>query len=123
MNNTNPHILEIINKIILLQRQEFDDDLIGCDKPFLGPSTTPTIYNTRPIQLFNRYTAEPWSFGYTDGTSNTFRIEDIDQNSVKVRLLGVDSESGEYINTNNFVIIDLSTVGAIRCFSDTFIAL
>lgn len=127
MENTSPHILEILNKIIILQRQDFCDDAIGCDRPFLGPSPSQTSYNTRPIQLYNKYTAEPWSFEYTingtTGTSNTFRIEDIEQNSITVRLLGVDQETSQYTNTNNFVTIDLATVGAIRCFSDTYIVL
>lgn len=127
MENTNSHILEILNKIILLQRQEFCDDMVGCDRPFLGPSTNLINYNTRPIQLYNKYTAQPWSFEYTNngisGTSNTFRVEDIEQNSVTVRLLAYNQETLEYTNTNNYVTIDLSTVGAIRCFSDTYITL
>ena len=56
MENCNCHILEIINKILLLQKQEFDDNLIGCDRPFLGPSSPVATYNTRPIILYNKYT-------------------------------------------------------------------
>lgn len=122
MENCNCHILEIINKILLLQKQEFDDDLIGCDRPFLGPTSTITTYNTRPIILYNRYTAEEWNFSVDNDTqSNIFRIEDVEQCSVTVRLL-IPNETG-YTNTNQFVTIDLSTVGAIRCLSDTFITL
>ena len=125
MENCNCHILEIINKILLLQKQDFDDDLVGCDRPFLGPSAISTTYNTRPIQLYNKYTANPWSFTVngTETTSNIFRIEDIEQCSVTVRLLTSNDETGEYTNTNQFVTIDLSSVGAIRCFADTFITL
>ena len=122
MENCNCHILEIINKILLLQKQEFDDDLIGCDRPFLGPTAARENYNTRPIVLYNRYTAGVWSFNTDNDTqSSVFRIEDVEQCSVTVRLL-IPNGTG-YSNTNQFVTIDLSTVGAIRCLSDTNISL
>ncbi len=122
MENCNNHILEIINKILLLQRQDFDDDLIGCDRPFLGPTSPITTYNTRPIILYNRYTAQEWSFSTEGDTqSNIFRIEDVEQCSVTVRLLTPNGTG--YINTNQFVTIDLSTIGAIRCLADTYITL
>ena len=120
MENCNNHILEIINKILLLQKQDFDDDLIGCDRPFLGPTSPITTYNTRPIILYNRYTAQEWSFSTEGDTqSNIFRIEDVEQCSVTVRLLTPNGTG--YINTNQFVTIDLSTIGAIRCLADTYI--
>ena len=128
MDNRCPqYILEIINRILLLQRQEFDSDINGCDRPFLGPTPVNDVYNTRPIQLYNAYTAEPWSFNVTlNGTtsvSNTFRIEDVEQCNVTIRLLILDEISGLYINTNQFVIIDLATIGAIRCLPDTYVSL
>ena len=96
MENQNCYILEIVNKILLLQKQDFDSEFSGCDRPFLGPTMTTTQYNTRPIQLYNKYTANPWSFSYTTetgtATSDIFRIEDIDQGSVTLRLLSFDSE-------------------------------
>ena len=122
MDNCNCHILEIINKILLIQKQEFDDDLIGCDRPFLGPAASRTTYNTRHIILYNRYTANAWSFDTDSETqSSVFRIEDVEQCSVTIRLL-IPNETG-YTNTNQFVTIDLSTVGAIRCLSDTNVSL
>lgn len=127
MENCNNYISEIINKILLLQRQDFDCDLNGCDRPFLGPSSTTLSYNTRPVRLFNRYTATPWTFSYvsdtTTGTTNVFRIEDVDQCSVTVRLLILDEATSTYTNTNQFVTIDISSIGAIRCLADTFITL
>ena len=123
MENCNSHILEILNKILLLQKQEFDDNLAGCDRPFLGPTTSLNTYNTRPIILYNRYTALPWSFTISDDgqTTNIFRIEEIEQCSVTIRLLKY--ENNIYTNTNQFVTIDLSTIGAIRCLSDIYITL
>ena len=128
MENTCPqYILEIINRILLLQRQEFNTDVNGCDRPFLGPTPVSDVYNTRPIQLYNAYTALPWSFDYSlngvTSSSNIFRIEDVEQCNVTIRLLSLDEVSGLYINTNQFVTIDLSTVGAIRCLPDTYVSL
>ena len=74
MENCNCHILEIINKILLLQKQEFDDDLIGCDRPFLGPTAARENYNTRPIVLYNRYTADVWSFNTDNDTQSSVFI-------------------------------------------------
>ena len=118
------HIQEIICKILLLQQQEFDPDLTSCDRPFLGPVTPSNIYNTRPVQLYNAYTAEAWSFTTTDGaTSNIFRIESTEPNTVTVRLLTLDPTTSGYTNTNQFATINTSTIGAIRCLADTYIAL
>ena len=122
------YIQEIICKIIMLQKQDFNPDLSGCDRPFLGPTTTNTVYNTRPIQFYNAYTAEPWSFSYPSGdataTSNVFRIESSEDNTVTVRLLAEDeTTTGSYTNTNQFVTIRLSTIGAVRCLPDVFVTL
>lgn len=124
--NTNSHINEIICRILELQDQDFSNDL-GCDRPFLGPNNNTLAFNTRPIQLYNRYTGQPWAFNYTTGgvttSTNTFRIENVEQCSVTVRLLAGDETTGVYTNTNQFATIDLSSVGAIRCFADVYIAL
>ena len=121
------YIQDIICKILMLQRQEFDPDLNGCDKPFLGPSTSTSVYNTRPVLLYNAYTAEPWSFSYTiDGatsSTNVFRIEACEGNTVTVRLLIPDTATGGYTNSNQFATILLSTIGAIRCLPDTYVTL
>lgn len=124
--NPNSYIDEIICRILELQGQEYDNNL-GCDRPFLGPNGNNTAYNTRPVQLYNRYTAQPWAFNYTlnDTTSstNTFRVESLEQCSVTVRLLAEDATTGTYTNTNQFATIDLTSVGAIRCFEDVYITL
>ena len=109
-----------------MQNQEFDLDNSGCDRPFLGPSPAITNYNTRPVMLYNRYTAEAWSFAILNETtttnSNLFRIEALEDNTVTVRLLS-EAEDGSYTSTNQFVTIQLSSIGAIRCLPDVFITL
>ena len=69
-NNSNEKccncIYDILKKILLLQKQDFDcDNYVGCDKPFLGPVCTSVCYNTRPVTLYNCCTGNAWSFPYT----------------------------------------------------------
>ena len=120
------YIQDILCKILVLQNQEFNPDANGCDRPFLGPSTAPSNYNTRPIQLYNRYTADPWTFSYEGDTetitSSIFRVEALEDQTVTVRLLAIGTD-GTYTSTNQFVTIHLSTIGAIRCLPDVYIAL
>lgn len=122
-------ISEILRKILLLQRQDFDcDNFSGCDKPFLGPTPANICYNTRPIQLYNCCTGTPWTFDYTladgtTGTSNVFRVESIDDECCcTCRILYTNAE-GTRTSTGNFVTINLKCCGAIRCLDDTYVEL
>lgn len=120
---------DILKKILILQKREFDqDNFVGCDKPFLGPALTSVCYNTRPIQLYNCSNGNPWSFSYTlpdgtEGTSNIFRIESLDDCCCTCRLLYLNTESNQYTSTGQFVTINLNCCGAIRCLIDTYIDL
>lgn len=116
-------IHDILKKILLLQRQEFDNECYsGCDKPYLGPTCTTICYNTRPIMLFNCCTGNAWSFPYTiDGVTNystIFRIEALDDCCCTCRILYTDSEN-QLAATNEFFTLDLNCVGAIKCLADT----
>ena len=127
-NNCSSCISDIIEKIIVLQKQDYDTcNFVGCDKPFLGPITQSTCYNTRPVELYNCSTGTPWSFSYTnsegtEATTNVLRVEAIDNCCCTCRLLA-PNEDNTYTNTNLFVTIDLNCCGAIRCLTDTFIDL
>ncbi len=127
--NCSSCISDILEKILVLQKQDFScDNFIGCDKPFLGPSATSICYNTRPIQLYNCCSGNPWSFNYTttEGiteTSNIFRVEALDDCCCTCRILSFDTTTNQYSSTNEFVTIDLNCCGAIRCFTDTYIDL
>ena len=45
-------LADILKKILLLQRQDYDNENYkGCDKPYLGPICNTICYNTRPIML------------------------------------------------------------------------
>ncbi len=135
MNNCNEEerkdcgcIHDILKKILLLQKQDFDNESYsGCDKPYLGPVCNSICYNTRPIQLYNCCTGAPWSFPYTvnniTGTSDVFRIESLDECCCTCRLLYLDTTTNQYVGTNEFATIDLNCCGAVRCLADTFIDL
>ena len=129
-NNCSSCISEVLERIIELQKQDFDcGNFTGCDKPFLGPITNTVCYNTRPIQLYICCTGTPWTFDYTladgsTGSSNVLRIESLDDCCATCRILYLsDSATSEYSNTNQFVTIDLNCCGAIRCLTDTYVDL
>ena len=128
-NNCSSCISDIIEKIIVLQKQDYDTcNFVGCDKPFLGPTATTLCYNTRPVQLYNCCIGQPWTFNYTnaEGTevsTNVLRVEALDNCCCTCRLLATGDTAGTYTNTNAFVTIDLNCCGAIRCLTDTFIDL
>ncbi len=119
---------ELLRKILLLQRQDFDNEChTGCDKPYLGPVCNNICYNTRPITLFNCCTGNPWSFPYTINSrtnqSTVFRIECLDEDCATFRILYFNEEENKYAGTNEFFTIDLKCIGAIKCLPDTFIEL
>lgn len=127
-NQCSSCIFDILEKIVLLQKQDFHcDNYVGCDKPFLGPVVENLCYNTRPIQLYICCNGNPWSFNYTaeDGStlvSNVLRVESLDDCCCTCRILAT-TDSGEYTSTNEFVTIDLNCCGAIRCFNDIYLDL
>lgn len=126
-NNSCGCLQEILRKILMLQRQDFDNEnYAGCDKPYLGPICTPICYNTRPITLYNCATGTNWSFPYTlngtTGESNVFRIEAIDECCCTCRVLALN-ENNQYVSTSDFFTIDLGCVGAIKCLPDIFVDL
>ena len=120
---------DIIEKIIALQTQDYNTcSFVGCDKPFLGPITQSTCYNTRPVELYNCATGTPWSFDYTnsegtEATSTVLRVEALDNCCCTCRVLAPGTETGTYTNTGQFATIDLSCCGAIRCLADTSVDL
>lgn len=127
-NNSSSCLFDILRKILILQKQNFDNDnFIGCDKPFLGPSISNICYNTRPIQLYNCCTGTPWTFNYTNNdvetSTNVLRVESCDDCSCTCRLLNYDNTTSEYSSTDQFVTIDLKCCGAIRCLNDIYIDL
>lgn len=127
-NNSTNCIGDLLRKILLLQRQDIENEShSGCDKPYLGPTCNYICYNTRPITLFNCCNGTTWSFPYTingvENLSSVFRIESLDENCATFRILYLDGATNQYVGTNEFFTINLDCVGAIKCLADTYIDL
>ena len=126
-NNICSCIRDLVKRIYLLQIQDCEGrNISGCDKPFLGPIPSTVCYNTRPIILYNCGTI-PWTFTYTingtEATSNVLRIENVDDCCCTCRILYLDETTGEYTATSEFVNIDLTCCGAVRCLPDVYVSL
>lgn len=130
MNNNNSSccindVLRVIN--VLQDRAECIDDIPNtCDRPFLGvisPSASP-VYNTRPVTLYrsnNELFEGNYTSGTTTGTSSVFRVENVMDDAVTLRVLAPGATTGTYVSTDSFITINSSCVCAIRCLADTFI--
>lgn len=127
-NDCSSCIHDIVKRIFLLQKQDCDGhNFSGCDKPYLGPTPTEICYNTRPVRLYNCSTGTPWTFSYTvggnTGTSDVLRIENVEDCCCTCRILYLDATTNEYVATTDFVTIDLSCCGAVRCLTDIYVNL
>lgn len=122
---------DLLELIVKLQNCENECDFQnnGCDKPFLGPTPTIICFNTRPVRLFRCSDGGTWTFPFTlngtTGTSDIFRIENVDDNCVKLRILTTNPDTSNatrpYVATDSFVTLDLDCVGAISCLTDVFV--
>ena len=57
------------------------------------------------------------------GTTDVFRLEALDDCCCTCRLLYFNQEANQYMNSGQFVTIDLKCCGAIRCLTDTYVDL
>ena len=122
------NLLELILKLQNCQ-EECDFDNNGCDKPYLGPTPNIVFFNTRPIRFFRCLDGEARTFPFinngTGGTSDIFRVENIDDNCVTLRILtenpDTTNQASPFIATNSFVTLNLNCVGAVSCLEDVFV--
>lgn len=123
-------LTSILETILCLQNTKDDEcEVLGCDKPYLGPTPSLVCYNTRPINLYNCTTGCLWSFPFTlgteRGTSSVFRLENLEGNCCTCRVLAQnpDTSSNEpYVLTSTFFTINLDCVSAIKCLPDVLIS-
>ncbi len=125
MNNENclANVLRVIN---VLQNNAEDncDANNSCTRPFLGDIPSTICFNTRLVTLYrcdNSLITLPYTLDGTTATTTIFRVENVSDNSVTVRLI-IDNGDGTYTNTNTFATINLGCVCAIRCIGDTTIS-
>lgn len=123
-------LTSILETILCLQNSKDDScEVLGCDKPYLGPTPSLVCYNTRPINLYNCTTGCRWSFPYTlgsvNGTSSVFRLENLEGNCCTCRVLAQNpdtSSSEPYVLTSTFFTINLDCVSAIKCLPDVLVS-
>ena len=123
-------LTSILETILCLQNSKDEScEVLGCDKPYLGPTPSLVCYNTRPINLYNCTTGCRWSFPYTldsvNGTSSIFRLENLEGNCCTCRVLALNpdtSSSEPYVLTSTFFTINLDCVSAIKCLPDVLVS-
>lgn len=123
-------LTSILETILCLQNSKDEScEVLGCDKPYLGPTPSLVCYNTRPINLYNCTTGCRWSFPYTlgsvNGTSSIFRLENLEGNCCTCRVLAQNpdtSSSDPYVLTSTFFTINLDCVSAIKCLPDVLVS-
>ena len=123
-------LTSILETILCLQNSKDEScEVLGCDKPYLGPTPSLVCYNTRPINLYNCTTGCRWSFPYTlgtvNGTSSIFRLENLEGNCCTCRVLAPNpdtSSSEPYVLTSTFFTINLDCVSAIKCLPDVLVS-
>lgn len=123
-------LTSILETILCLQNSKDEScEVLGCDKPYLGPTPNLVCYNTRPINLYNCTTGCRWSFPYTldsvNGTSSIFRLENLEGNCCTCRVLAQNpdtSSSEPYVLTSTFFTINLDCVSAIKCLPDVLVS-
>ena len=134
-------IAEILKVINILQNnaERTETCLETCDRGFLGCGTNALGCNTRPIMLYTgQGNGIPWSMpttktdtdcasqGTSNGCSDVFRIEKIDDNCATFRVLAPNTNEAEvatipYVATNSFFTMNLECVCCIRCLNDTYV--
>ena len=124
LENNRNHLLDILSLINKLQKSVIcGNNDNTCTRPILGLNNILT-YNTRPVMMY-LCNNTPLEIAYTVGdetlTSTIFRIEDIEDNCVTVRLL---SQAGDVISsTNEFATININCIAAISCLQDVSLTL
>ena len=122
-------LTSILETILCLQNSKDEScEVLGCDKPYLGPTPSLVCYNTRPINLYNCTTGCRWSFPYTldsvNGTSSIFRLENLEGNCCTCRVLAQNpdtSSSEPYVLTSTFFTINLDCICVVSCLDDIII--
>ena len=121
MNDCGNCIYDVLKLIYNLQKCVLKDDSFdnSCSRP-LGIGSNISYFNTRPVMFFSCDSTELNITYYINGTPNTsniFRIEDVNESCVTVRLLTTNTD-GSISSTNETAIININCICAIKCLGD-----
>lgn len=122
MSDNKNCLIDVLKFIDNLQKCSLKQDLCDntCSRPFLGMGNTICCFNTRPVTFFLCDTSQLTITYFIDNvchTSNVFRIEDINDSCVTVRLLA-RNEDGSFTSTNETALININCICAIKCLND-----
>ncbi len=112
----NNHLIDVLRLINNLQKEATIPTNSSCTKPLLGNIDS---FNTRPVTFYSCNNSLLTVNYYVDNvlnTSSVFRIEDVNNSCVTVRLLAQDEDT--YTATNEFATININCICAIRCLND-----
>ena len=115
MDNNN-YILDILKLIDELQKNALNNKTVPVHE-----TNNNSIYNTRPVSLY-LCNNTPLSISYSNGESNVFRVEKINNNCVTVRLLA-QAEDGSITPTSEYATININCIDAIACSHDISLTL
>ena len=123
MENQESCCISKILKVIDVLQKECNTECFpeGCNRPFLGSSGL-LMFNTRPITLYTRSGNIFTVNYYVDNTLNTssvFRVEDVDGCCATLRILAPSGDT--YIDTGEFVTVNLECFCILRCLNDIFL--
>lgn len=118
-------LAKILRVIDILQKNASDDICIeeGCTKSYLGERANLLCYNTRPITLYtknNTLFTSTYELNGTTGTSNVFRVENVNGCCATLRILAPSAPGSDspYQRTGSFVTVNLNCMCALKCLSD-----
>lgn len=122
LNDSKNCLIDVLKLINNLQKcvtnNDFSDN--GCSRPFLGIGNNISFYNTRPVTFFLCNGSQLELTYFINGvptTSNLFRIEDINDSCVTVRLLNISTD-GTITSTSETAIINTNCICALKCLND-----
>lgn len=121
MNDNKNCLIDVLRLIDNLQKCSLKHDSFDntCSRPFLGMGNTISFFNTRPVIFFLCDTTQltlTYFVNNVPKSSNVFRIEDINDSCVTVRLLA--EEDGRLVSTNETAVININCICAIKCLDD-----
>ena len=118
LRNCLSDVLRLIDNLqkCVLKEDSFDN---SCSRP-LGIGSNISYFNTRPVMFCscdNTQLSVTYYVNDTPNTSNVFRIEDVNDSCVTVRLLATNPD-GSFSATNETALININCICAIKCLGD-----
>lgn len=113
--SNNGTIAQLLKKIDQLQKDAIIANAVNqCDNCMIS-----AMYNTKPIAIYFCNGGERLEIVVpgTDTVANLFRVEEVrGDETVVLRLLVEDPDTGEITCTTYTIVVRISCIGAVQCF-------